>query len=92
MNALEKAISIIGRPSGLARVCGVFPQAVTRWRKQGFPPVNYVLTIERATNNQVRRHDLRPDIYPSDIFNQPNPAIPASSAQSDQPIGAVCRE
>jgi DNA-binding transcriptional regulator YdaS (Cro superfamily) len=68
MDALERAIDLCG-VSGLAKVCGVSPQAVHKWRANGVPPER-VLDIERATRDpktetaRVTRHDLRPDLYP----------------------------
>lgn len=79
MNALEQAITILGRPSALARACGTFPQAVSRWRRQGYPPVKYVLAIERATAGKVSRYQLRPDIYDAPVGSPEPMAMPATS-------------
>lgn len=63
MEALEQAIRLCG-VSGLAKACGVSPQAVHKWRVNGVPSER-VLSIESATDRKVRRGDLRPDLYPS---------------------------
>lgn len=68
--ALEKAISAVDGLSELARRLEVTPQTVVNWRKRGIPP-RRVLDVERATvgaNGQpaVTRHELRPDIYPTE--------------------------
>jgi len=82
MNALEQAITILGRPSALARVCGTFPQAVSRWRRQGYPPVKYVLAIEAATNGKVRRDQLRPDIFGPAANSSQSLEVPVSQVAS----------
>ncbi|MDS4070225.1 MAG: Cro/CI family transcriptional regulator [Candidatus Competibacter sp.] len=52
-----------GRRSDLARRLGVSHTAVSKWVKEGRPPVGRVLEIERATEGRVNRHVLRPDIF-----------------------------
>lgn len=63
---LKKAIKIIGSQNKLATLCKVSQQAVAGWIAWGNVPARHALTIEKATNGQVTRHDLRPDIYPRD--------------------------
>lgn len=62
--AIEKAIETVGTQSELARKIGVFPQQVQKWFSTGLIPPNRVLAVEKATNGQVTRYELRPDIYP----------------------------
>lgn len=62
MEPLEQAIELCG-VSGLAKACGVSPQAVHKWRVNGVPPER-VLAIEGATLGRVTRHELRSDLYP----------------------------
>lgn len=70
MNGLERAVSLC-RLAGLAKACGVSPQAVHKWLRSGIP-AERVLDVERATVPQeggaprVTRHELRPDLYPLD--------------------------
>lgn len=40
------------------------PQAVGGWCRSGRVPAERVLDVERVTNGQVSRHQLRPDLYP----------------------------
>jgi len=62
---LERAIKILGDQSKLARKIGVKPQHVWHWQNKAKRiPAEYVLSIEKATDGQVTRSELRPDIYP----------------------------
>lgn len=63
MNAISKAIEVIGGPSRTAALLSVTPQAVCFWRdgKRAFP-ADHCPTIERATGGAVRCEDLRPDV------------------------------
>ena len=51
------------RVSELARLCGVSPQAVQKWRWRGMPP-KHAIKVEAATRGEVMRFELRPDVYP----------------------------
>lgn len=62
MKALDKAIKLAGTTKNLAEKIGVTPMAVTQWGKRGVP-VKRSLDIEAATEGEVTRHDLRPDIF-----------------------------
>lgn len=64
MEALNRAIESQGGLKRLAEKLGVSPQVVSNWRARGRIPAGKVLAIETATGGQVRRHELRPDIYP----------------------------
>lgn len=59
---IEKAVSIAGSKSGLARACGVSPPAVYKWLRFGVS-AERALSIERATQGAVTRYELRPDIF-----------------------------
>ena len=63
MNAVEKAISIMGGQTALANELGITPQAVNHWVTVGQVPINRVTKIEKATKNKVTRAELRPDIF-----------------------------
>lgn len=63
--ALTRAIEIVGGQTQLARLLGVKQANVWHWLKRAeHVPAEYVLAIEKATGGQVRRRDLRPDLYP----------------------------
>lgn len=58
--SLKKALKLIGGPVALSRILDITPQAISQWKRA---PVRHVLKIERATDEEVTRHQLRPDIY-----------------------------
>lgn len=58
---LERAISILGSTSALARAIGLTPWAVSKWDRNN-PPKDRCLAIEEATSGQVTAEQLRPDI------------------------------
>ncbi len=64
---LQRAVRIAGGQSQLARRIGgkVRQGYVWKWLRRGRPPAERVLAIERATEGQVTRYELRPDIYGS---------------------------
>jgi DNA-binding transcriptional regulator YdaS (Cro superfamily) len=62
MTPIQKAISILGGASALARFIGVTPQAACNYRDGREVPAEFCPTIERATNGAVRCEDLRPDV------------------------------
>jgi DNA-binding transcriptional regulator YdaS (Cro superfamily) len=52
----------------VAREVGVSPQAVSEILRRGKRvPAEWCLAIESATAGAVTRHDLRPDLYPTDL-------------------------
>ena len=62
--AIDKACKAAGSQSALARLLQVTPQAVQNWCATGKVPAERVIQIEAASG--VPRHELRPDLYPSD--------------------------
>jgi DNA-binding transcriptional regulator YdaS (Cro superfamily) len=61
--ALTRAIRAVGGRAKLASSLGISREAVWQWRRV---PAERVLQVEMATDGQVTRHELRPDIYPPD--------------------------
>ncbi len=64
--ALDKAIDIIGSRYKLAKLIGAADTTVKRWQtltSYGIAAA-YVLEIEVITEGEVKRYDLRCDIYP----------------------------
>jgi len=59
--ALERAINAAGGTAALARTINVTPQAISQWDRV---PAERVIAVENATNGDVTRSDLRPDLYP----------------------------
>ena len=63
MQALDRAIQIIGSQSALADALNIKSPSISEWRARQRVPVERCVQIERATNGAVSRHDLRPDIF-----------------------------
>lgn len=61
--AIERACEIVGGQSALARILGLKPQSVQKWVNKNEVPAKRVVAIERATNGQVKRYDLCPELY-----------------------------
>ena len=71
MNALDRAVEIIGSQQRVADAVGVkSAMAVSQWYKRGVP-AERVLSIYHATRGAVTPHDLRPDIYPDSAWLPP---------------------
>lgn len=64
--ALDQAIHIIGNYNRLGKALGINGTLIAQWKRSGKYGVNakYVLPIEKLTNNQVTRYELRCDLYP----------------------------
>lgn len=63
---LKRAVEIVGSQGKLARAVGVSQPAINN-RLQGKTDVmsgEMAIAIERATDGQVSRSDLRPDLWP----------------------------
>jgi len=65
-HAIERAAQLVGGQSALARKLGCTPQAVSKMCSTGKVPAERVLSIESATDGAVTRHELRPDLYPTE--------------------------
>jgi pyruvate,orthophosphate dikinase len=65
--ALERAINTAGGTAALARTINVTPQAISQWHRV---PAERVIAVEGATNGEVTRSDLRPDLYPANSVIQ----------------------
>lgn len=62
--ALAKAIEVVGTQAALAKALGVTQQAVSYWVTTETPvPAEYCGAIEKATAGEVKRAQLRPDIF-----------------------------
>lgn len=62
-NSLQKAVDLCGGQTSLAKSIGLSQPYIYNWltRSKGVPPVKYCSLIEKATNGQVTRKDLRPN-------------------------------
>lgn len=65
MTQLKNAIEICGGQTALAKAIGVQQPNIWNWlhRAGGVVPAEYCLKIESATNGEVTRYDLRPDVF-----------------------------
>jgi len=68
MSPIEKAAVVMGSQKKLAEAIGVTPGRVWQWIHQPELSRNRIAPdkcnlIEKATNGQVRREQLRPDIF-----------------------------
>ncbi len=64
-NALKHASEILGNKSKLARAIGISPELMNTWISKsayGCSP-KYVLQIEELTKGEVKRYELRCDLY-----------------------------
>ena len=65
LKALERAISLAGSQTALAKGIGVSQQRVWSWLYRGHKAgADKAISIEKFTNGEVTRHQLRPDYYP----------------------------
>jgi len=68
-NFLKRAIRITGGQSALARGLGVKQGQVWNWlNRDGLVPGGKAIPIEKLTNGEVTRYQLRPDLYPPDEY------------------------
>lgn len=63
LEALKKAISIVGGQRKLAQICGVSQAAVSKWLN-GISKIgeDKAILLEQALNGLVTCEDLRPDV------------------------------
>jgi len=75
MQALSKAIKLVGSQRELAERCGVVQTAVAAWLKRGTVPPEHCALIEKATVGEVTRRELRPSDWRSiwpELADQPD--------------------
>ena len=63
MNATEKAISLVGTQTILAKAIGTTQQTVSIWVKTKLS-AEFVIKVAEQVDYQVTPHELRPDLYP----------------------------
>lgn len=74
MQALERAVEIVGGQTALAERIGKKQPQIAMWIKRGTVDPTACIAIEKATNGQVTRYELRPDVFgdePSPQVDQP---------------------
>lgn len=61
---IKQAQQIIGGTSAMALAIGVKPPTVSQWiAGKRRVPAERCMAIEQATNGEVTRYDLRPDVF-----------------------------
>ncbi|WP_022957262.1 Cro/CI family transcriptional regulator [Spongiibacter tropicus] len=63
MEALEKAIEVVGGQARLAEKLAIDTAAISGWKKRGSVPAARCKAIENLTAGKVAAHQLRPDIF-----------------------------
>lgn len=63
LQALERAIRLLGSQEAFAQALEVKSPSVSEWRKRRRVPAERCIPIERITDRQVRREELRPDLW-----------------------------
>jgi len=65
IDALRRAKDILGSQEAIAQIVGVkqpsVHHALTKAEKV---PAEWCIPLEKATEGEITRHDLRPDLYP----------------------------
>jgi DNA-binding transcriptional regulator YdaS (Cro superfamily) len=64
MNPIERAVEAAGGAKALAKKFEISRQAVEKWIEKKSVPAERVLEIEAASG--ISRHELRPDLYPTE--------------------------
>ena len=67
----RKAIEIAGSEARLAKAIGFSQHAVWSARKKGKPSAEMAVAIDRFTQGQVSKQELRPDLWPYTNVGQP---------------------
>lgn len=60
---IEKAIKIAGSQTRLGEMCGVSQNAIWAAKRAGKVSAELAVSIEQATNGEVPRWKLRPDLW-----------------------------
>lgn len=61
-DVLRRAIELAGGVTALSQVLRISSQAISQWKRV---PAERVIQVEQATAGRVKRHELRPDLYPA---------------------------
>lgn len=65
VSPIQKAVQIAGSQAELARRCGTSQPRIWQCINRNLRiPADLVLPIERATDGEVTRFEMRPDLYP----------------------------
>jgi DNA-binding transcriptional regulator YdaS (Cro superfamily) len=64
-SVLAQAIAKVGSQELFAARIGVSQQAVSKMLRRGVIPAEYVVLAEQATDGEITRQELRPDLFQS---------------------------
>lgn len=73
---IEQAISRHGSEAKLGEACGFSQNAIWSAKRAGRVSAELAVAIETATGGEIRRWQLRPDLWPPP---EPDPAMPEPS-------------
>lgn len=80
-----KAIEAAGGQARLAAILQVTPSLVSQWATNRRPvAATHCIAIQRAANNEVTVHDLRPDVFGAHPL--PNDALPIGVPNGEHPV------
>lgn len=80
-----KAIEAAGGQARLAAILQVTPSLVSQWATNRRPvAATHCIAIQRAANNEVTVHDLRPDVFGAHPL--PNNALPIGVPNGEHPV------
>lgn len=65
VEALKRAMEGYSSVGAFADAVGVSRRTVYNWIERRVVSLEWVLEVERASQGQATRHDLRPDKYPA---------------------------
>jgi DNA-binding transcriptional regulator YdaS (Cro superfamily) len=60
---LQKIVNYFGSKQKLAETIGTSKQNVNIWKDKGYIPTKWAVEIEKATNGEIKRAEIRPDIF-----------------------------
>lgn len=63
---IERAIDQFGTETNLARAAGVAQPSINQAKHTGKIGHRLAAAIDRATGGKISKHELRPDIWPSE--------------------------
>lgn len=61
--ALDRAVKLFPNQEAFAQALGIRSPSVSEWRRRKVVPAERCADIERITQGQVTRADLRPDLF-----------------------------
>lgn len=95
MTPLERAVQIVGGQTALAKVIGTKQANVWNWlnRPTSKVPPEFCAAIEAATEGEVTRRMLRPDVFGDTALALPKPGDLKPSPKLKEVIrGAVAKK